>query len=66
MIGLCATVRDTMEDVARSMFDKYCNEDGLMDLDLLRGVPFVKDLLVSDHHHVDLFVVVAFLRVMRV
>jgi hypothetical protein len=40
-----------MEDVARSLFDKHCNEEGLMDLDLLRGVPFVKDLLVSEHNH---------------
>eukprot|EP00804_Cyclotella_cryptica_P024199 CCRYP_020265-RD/>CCRYP_020265-RD protein AED:0.12 eAED:0.12 QI:73/1/1/1/0.2/0.16/6/3214/534 len=35
-----------MEDAARSLFDTYCNgEDGLMDINSLMNVPFVKDLL---------------------
>ena len=29
------------------MFDVYCNDEKSMDLSALKGVPFVKDLLVS-------------------
>jgi hypothetical protein len=45
--GLCAVREDTLEQTARSLFDAYADEKGVMDLNAVMGVPFVKELLVS-------------------
>jgi hypothetical protein len=45
--GLSAVQDDTLEQTARSLFDVYANEEGVMDLNGVMDVPFVKELLVS-------------------
>ena len=46
--SLCSVQDDiSLEETARTMFDVYCNDEKSMDLSALKGVPFVKDLLVS-------------------
>ena len=40
-------VQDDTAEEARKLFSAYCNDDGLMNMKVLRDVPYVKDLLVS-------------------